>query len=67
MNRKKLRERREALGMDLKDLAAASGVSQRRLEDLERRSNTNPTIDTLGKIADALHCRIADIILDNDI
>lgn len=48
-----LKERRQVLGITQEDLAELSGVGLRTLKALES-SKSNPTLDTLNKLADVL-------------
>ena len=51
---KKIRSRRNELGMSLDQLAKATGSSKGYLWELENRENANPSTDKLIKIAAAL-------------
>jgi XRE family aerobic/anaerobic benzoate catabolism transcriptional regulator len=53
-----LRERR---GITRKSLAAATGVSERHLANLEY-GDGNPSVLVLQQVADALHCRAAELL-----
>ncbi|WP_321425987.1 helix-turn-helix domain-containing protein [uncultured Bacteroides sp.] len=48
-----IKDRRVLLNITQQDLADISGVSLRTIKAIEK-GNGNPSIDTLGKIADAL-------------
>lgn len=67
VNRKRLRDLRVARGYTQEDLARASGITLRRLTDLETQSSTNPTLNTLSQIAAALGVSVADLLIDKDI
>lgn len=67
VNRKRLRDLRVARGYTQEDLARASGITLRRLTDLETKSSTNPTLNTLSQIAAALGVSVADLLIDKDI
>lgn len=55
----KLRERREALGLTRKELAAKVGMNPRLLDGLEQGSRDNPTMDTIR-----LLCKALDVTCD---
>jgi transcriptional regulator with XRE-family HTH domain len=65
VNRKRLRDLRISLGYSQEDLARAARISLRRMTDLENDSNTNPTIDTLSRIAQVLQCQVSDLLLED--
>ena len=52
---------REAAGMTLDDLMAASGVSRRMLSYIEA-GRTSPTAGVLHAIAHALHVPVGDLV-----
>jgi XRE family transcriptional regulator, regulator of sulfur utilization len=56
-----LRNRREARGMSLDDLARFSGVSRAALSQIETRKS-NPTVGVLWKVAVGLGVSIPDLI-----
>lgn len=66
VNRKRLHDLRIERGYTQEELARIADVTLRRIADLENKSNTNPTLDTLSKIAIALGVSTAELILDND-
>lgn len=51
---KEIRLRRKSLGMSLRELAEASGVSKANLSRLENGYNENPTLDSLRRIGKVL-------------
>jgi transcriptional regulator with XRE-family HTH domain len=59
---RRLRAARAARGMTLRDVANEAGVSIAYLSDLERAVLTNPTLDKLRAIADALRVSIDDLL-----
>lgn len=61
VNRRILREKREALGYSQEELARIARLSLRRYVDIETKE-TNPSLDTLSAIAAALHCLVADLL-----
>lgn len=52
----RLRTAREASGYSLRDLAAASGLTQQALGDLESGRTDDPRLSTVRKLAAALRC-----------
>ena len=48
--------------MSQDELCKRAGVSRQTISDLESGREVNTTTATLGKIADALDCSIADIL-----
>lgn len=58
----RIRARREELGLSLSALAEHSGVSKGYWSQLENGAATNPSVDTLGKIADALGVALHDLL-----
>jgi transcriptional regulator with XRE-family HTH domain len=52
-----IRDRREQLGLTLRALSSASGVSSSMISDIERGAKS-PTISTLSALADALDVSI---------
>jgi transcriptional regulator with XRE-family HTH domain len=56
-----MRDRRERLGLTLRDLAARSGVSSSMISDIERQRKS-PTIWTLAALADALEVPLAALV-----
>jgi ribosome-binding protein aMBF1 (putative translation factor) len=53
-----LRQAREARGLSLADVQAATGIDRSALSRLERGENLNPTISTLARYAGAVGQRI---------
>lgn len=62
----KLQDTRKAAGMSQSQLADAAGMSVRVLQDYERgaRDVNGAKLATLLKICNALQCRLADILTD---
>lgn len=58
----RIRARRQRKHWKLKDLAEKTGLSVPYLSDLERNESTNPTLETLGAISDALDCDVAELL-----
>lgn len=58
----RVRALRQRKGWTLKDLAAKTRLSVPYLSDIERRDETNPTLETLNTIAATLGCTVADLI-----
>lgn len=56
-----LRKRRAALGLSQEDLAHKAGVSIRMVGSVER-GQQSPTIEVLGKLADALEVSPASLL-----
>ena len=54
MSLQTLREARDAAKLTQDELAAKSGVAQATISSLERGTRTNPTIDTVDRLAKAL-------------
>jgi transcriptional regulator with XRE-family HTH domain len=59
----RLRERREALGLSLDQLAALSGVSRAMIARVERRESS-PTAGLLGKLCNGLGVTISSVMAD---
>jgi transcriptional regulator with XRE-family HTH domain len=55
----RLRTAREAAGYSLRDLAAASGLTQQAVGDLEAGRVDDSRISTIRKLAAALRCSAA--------
>lgn len=53
-----LRAKREESGLSLNDLRETSGISRARLSRIENQLDTNPTVGTLDRIAEALGLRL---------
>jgi transcriptional regulator with XRE-family HTH domain len=56
-----LRRLRRAKGLSQEELYAASGVSQQFISEIENGSR-NPTIETLAILAQALKASVADLV-----
>ena len=59
----RVRAQREKRGVTRKTLAAATGVSERHLANLEY-GDGNPSVLVLQQVADALHCPLAELTGD---
>ena len=59
----RVRAQREKRGITRKSLAAATGVSERHLANLEY-GDGNPSVLILQQVADALHCPLAELTGD---
>lgn len=57
----KIRAERERLGFSLAQLAASSGLSKAYVLRLETDPASNPSLDVLRRIADALDVTVADL------
>jgi len=66
VNRKRMHDLRIEKGYTQEELARTADVTLRRVADLENKSNTNPTLDTLSRIARALGVSTSELILDNE-
>jgi transcriptional regulator with XRE-family HTH domain len=60
----KLKARRESKGWTQRQLAVASGTDQTYISTLECRDDVAARVDTLARIAQALGCRIDDLVPD---
>lgn len=58
---RKLAARRVLLGLMRRDLAEKVGISHRTMSAIET-GERNPSIQTLKKIAEALDCKVDDLI-----
>ena len=58
---RKLRERRETLGMSLRQLEEKSGVFNVTIMRIERGDSTDPSAEKLARLAEALDLPLADI------
>ncbi|MEQ8955891.1 MAG: mobile mystery protein A [Gammaproteobacteria bacterium] len=59
-----IRAIRQALGMTTAQLAERTGVSQPRIVEMERAEKTGAiTLDTLERVARAMHCRLEYVFL----
>ena len=57
----KLKEARKAAGLTQVELSRKTGMSQQDISSIER-GDRDPTASTLRKLADALGCKIDDIV-----
>jgi XRE family transcriptional regulator of biofilm formation len=57
-----LKEMREARGWSQRDLAAKAKVTGAYIAQLETGVRTNPTIDTLRKLAKALKVTVGELV-----
>lgn len=55
--KRKLREQ----GGDINSLSEQLGITR---QSLHRRLSNNPTLSTLNEIADALECRVVDLLIE---
>ena len=58
----RLREYREQAGLSQAQAAKAAGLAQGRWSEMERGERLNPTLDVLGRIAQALECEVQDLL-----
>lgn len=65
-NRKRLRELRLRAGYTQEELAQRSGITLRRLSELETRTSINPTLDTLSRLARALDVSVSELIMEEE-
>jgi transcriptional regulator with XRE-family HTH domain len=61
-----LRDYRKSAGLSQKELADKSGVSQQMISMIENGERKNPGIDTMFRLANALHCGVHDIYVPED-
>lgn len=59
-----LRAAREAAGMSLADVAAATGMTRQAILRIESGENVNPTLSTIGRIAEALGKSVDITLID---
>jgi DNA-binding Xre family transcriptional regulator len=59
-----LKTAREALGLSLADIKAATGIEKSNLSRLENDPHPNPTLDTLCRYADAVGKDIVIALVD---
>ncbi len=59
-----LRSAREAAGMSLADVAAATGMTRQSILRIESGENRNPTLSTITRIAEALGKSVDITIVD---
>lgn len=57
-----MRERREELGLSQEQLAHRTGLSQRRIWEIER-AKTSPQLVTWLRLAQGLESRLGDLLL----
>jgi transcriptional regulator with XRE-family HTH domain len=57
-----VRARRQRLAWTLKDLAERTSLSVPYLSDIERSTVTNPTLETLTTLAEALRTTVAELV-----
>ena len=60
--RERLRQERTQAGLSQAQLAAATGLSKTYIVRLETDSSANPSLEVLGRLAEALDMTIADLI-----
>lgn len=63
---KRIRERREAAGLTINAAAEIAGMHRVAWSDLEAGRRTNPTLETLEKVAGALGVTVAELLTDED-
>jgi transcriptional regulator with XRE-family HTH domain len=61
----KMRVAREELGLSLDDLKDVTGISKAYLSQLESGKRKDPSLEYIGKIADALRLPPVYFVLDN--
>lgn len=59
----KLKEIREKKGFSQMKLAMDSGISRQRIIEIESDPNANMTMNTVAKLAEALHVKTSDIFI----
>lgn len=59
---RRLRQERRRAGLSLAQLAETSGVSRTYLLKLEKDETSNPSLEVLRRIADALDITVADLL-----
>ena len=64
-DRSRLRRRRIAAGLGMRDLSELAGVSYPTISDLEH-GHHSARAKTLSKLASALGCKISDLMPDED-
>jgi transcriptional regulator with XRE-family HTH domain len=62
MNRIRLQEIREQKGLTINELARRADVSAASISIMEAGKHTNPSLDTLCKLASALDVTIDDLV-----
>ena len=58
----KIKEIRETRNMTQSELCSQAKISRQTLIDLESGKDVNTTVATLQKLADALNCKVQDLI-----
>ncbi len=61
----RIKNKREALGMQVKDLSAAIGVTPSLISQIEK-TKSFPSLVTLKKIADALNSTVGELLGENE-
>lgn len=64
LNCTRIRDRRERLDLSQKEAARATGIREDVLSRLENGVQANPTLKTLEKLAQGLHLKVADLIIE---
>lgn len=64
INRNRLRSERISQGLSQEDLARLADVTKNTVERMENRENYNTTLETIGKVANALGLKAVDLILE---
>ena len=64
LNRQKMKELRETLGMDQGQAATAAGIKRPHWNMIENGRGGGLTVSTLGSIARALKCSPCDLLLE---
>ena len=59
---KRILEIRHGLGITAREVAEKAGMHPVMWSDVERGKNTNPTLSTLRRIADALGVTVGDLV-----
>lgn len=60
----KLREIRESKGMNITDLANASGITRQTIYRLENEESENINTKTLKALANALNAKVTDFFVE---
>ncbi len=61
-----LKEIREKRGLSQAELSRLSGVNASTIGMLEAGAREYPRLDTAQKLANALHCRLDDLLTNDD-
>jgi len=64
VNRQRIKELRSNKGYTQEEFARQTGLTMRSVSNLEARENTNPTLETLSKLAVALGVRVIELITE---